>query len=124
MRKHPEAGYRIVRRIVFLKEAAEIVHAHHERYDGNGYPCGLKGDEIPLGARLFMVADVYDALTSQRPYKSTLSYEDAEKEILSQKGSQFDPSVVTTFSANSPEELQLISERYQEGNVLEDHSAR
>lgn len=124
MRKHPEAGYRIVKRIGFLKEAAEIVHAHHERYDGNGYPRGLKGDEIPLGARLFMVADVFDALTSQRPYKSTLSFEDAAKEILNQKGSQFDPSVVTTFLAISPEELQLISERYQDGNVLEDHSAR
>jgi putative nucleotidyltransferase with HDIG domain len=124
MRKHPEAGYRIVRRIGFLKDAAEIVHAHHERYDGNGYPRGMKGDEIPLGARLFMVADVFDALTSQRPYKSPLSYEDAAKEILNQKGTQFDPSVVTTFLAISPEELQLISERYQDGNVLEDHSTR
>lgn len=122
MRKHPEAGYRIVKRIGFLKEAAEIVHAHHEHYDGNGYPRGLKGNEIPLGARLFIVADVFDALTAQRPYKSPLSFEDAAKEILSQKGSQFDPSIVTTFLTISPEELRLIYERYQDVNVLEDHS--
>lgn len=119
MRKHPDAGYRIVKRIGFLKDAAEIVHAHHERYDGEGYPRGLKGDEIPLGARLFMVADVYDALTSVRPYKPPFSYEDAAQEILNQQGSQFDPSVVTTFLAISPEKLLSIAEHYQDGNALE-----
>lgn len=118
MRKHPDAGYRIVKRIGFLKEAAEIVHSHHERYDGKGYPRGLKGEDIPFGARMFMVADVYDALTSERPYHPAISYEEAAKEILNQKGSQFDPTIVTTFLAISPEELRLISERYQDGNVL------
>jgi len=122
MRKHPDAGYRIVKRIGFLKEAAEIVHSHHERYDGKGYPRGLKGEDIPFGARMFMVADVYDALTSERPYHPAISYEEAAKEILNQKGSQFDPTIVTTFLAISPEELRLISERYQDGNVPEDHS--
>lgn len=117
MRKHPEAGYRIVKRIGFLKEAAEIVHAHHERYDGKGYPRGLKGEEIPLGARLFMVADVYDALTSQRPYKAAMSHEDSVADIAKNKGSQFDPAVVVAFMAISPEELQLIAERYQENNA-------
>jgi HD-GYP domain-containing protein (c-di-GMP phosphodiesterase class II) len=87
MRKHPGAGYRNVKRIGFLKEAAEIVHTHHERYDGKGYPRGLKGDDIPLGARLFMVADVYDALTSQRPYRLPMTYEEAAAEILNQTGS-------------------------------------
>lgn len=114
MRKHPEAGYRIVKRIGFLKDAAEIVHAHHERYDGKGYPRGLKGDAIPLGARLFMVADVYDALTSERPYKSPLSFEEAAAEITKYKGTQFDPDVVATFVAISSEELQQIARRYQD----------
>lgn len=114
MRKHPEAGYRIVKRIGFLKDAAEIVHAHHERYDGKGYPRGLKGDAIPLGARLFMVADVYDALTSERPYKSPLSFEEAAAEITKHKGTQFDPDVVATFVAISSEELQQIARRYQD----------
>jgi len=112
MRKHPEAGFAILKRIGFLKEAADIVHAHHERYDGGGYPRGLKGEEIPLGARLFMVADVYDALTSQRSYKPPLSYEEATMEILKHKDSQFDPAVVATFMAIAPEELRLIAERY------------
>jgi putative nucleotidyltransferase with HDIG domain len=114
MRKHPDAGYRIVKRIGFLKEAAEVVHAHHERYDGKGYPRGLKGDEIPLGARLFMVADVYDALTSVRPYRSPMMYEEAAAEIKRQSGSHFDPAIVDTFIAIAPEQLQEISERYQD----------
>ncbi|MFZ3208189.1 MAG: HD domain-containing phosphohydrolase [Geobacteraceae bacterium] len=117
MRKHPEAGYRIVKRIGFLKGAAEIVHAHHERYDGKGYPRGLKGEEIPLGARLFMVADVYDALTSERPYRSPVTYEEAAAEILNQKDSQFDPAVVATFMAIAPEELRLIAERYKDAEL-------
>jgi putative nucleotidyltransferase with HDIG domain len=118
MRKHPDAGYRIVKRIGFLKEAAEVVHAHHERYDGKGYPRGLKGDEIPLGARLFMVADVYDALTSVRPYRSPMMYEEAAAEIKRQSGSHFDPAIVDTFIAIAPEQLQEIFDRYQDA----DHS--
>lgn len=117
MHKHPEAGYRIVKRIGFLKDAAEIVRAHHEHYDGKGYPRGLKGDEIPLGARLFMVADVFDALTSQRPYRSPMTYEEAVSEILNQKDSQFDPAVIETFMAIAPEELRLIAKRYQDTDV-------
>lgn len=114
MRKHPEAGYRIVKRIGFLTGAAEIVYAHHESYDGNGYPRGLKGDEIPLGARLFMLADVYDALTSQRPYKTAMSYDESVAEISKHKGSQFDPAVVATFMGITAEELNLIAERYKD----------
>ena len=114
MRKHPEAGYRIVKRIGFLKDAAEIVYAHHERYDGKGYPRGLKGDEIPLGARLFAVADVYDALTSQRPYKPPFSYEEASAEIQKHKGSQFDPVIVEIFLSVAPEELEAIANRYRD----------
>lgn len=117
MRKHPEAGFQIINQIGFLKEAAEIVHCHHERFDGNGYPRGLKGEEIPLGARLFIIADVYDALTSQRPYKSPLSYENAMSEIIGQSGQQFDPKVVTIFISIEPEALRLIAEKYRDVEV-------
>lgn len=119
MRKHPEAGYRIVQRIGFLREAAEIVHAHHERYDGKGYPRGLKGDQIPLGARLFAVADVYDALTSQRPYKPLFSYKEASAEIQKHKGSQFDSAIVEIFLSIAPDELEQISERYRDKSSSE-----
>jgi putative nucleotidyltransferase with HDIG domain len=108
MRKHPESGYRIVKRIGFLKDAAEIVYAHHERYDGKGYPRGLKGNEIPSGARMFMVADVYDALTSERPYRSPMTYEEAAIEIQRQSGSHFDPVIVDTFLGIAPKQLQEI----------------
>jgi len=121
MRKHPEAGYRIVKRIGFLRAAAEIVHAHHERYDGSGYPHGLKGAEIPLGARLFIVADVYDALTSERPYRSPMTHDEAAVEIRQLSGSHFDPVIVDTFMAISPEQLHEIVERYldaDQGNAL------
>ena len=113
MRKHPEAGYRIVKRIGFLKDAAEIVYAHHEQFDGRGYPRGLKSESIPLGARMFMVADVYDALTSERPYHTPMSYEAAAAEIKLQSGSHFDPAVVDVFMAIAPEQLQEIAGRYQ-----------
>jgi len=112
MRKHPEAGYRIVKRIGFLKDAAEIVYAHHEQYNGEGYPRGLKGENIPIGARVFMVADVYDALTSERSYHRAMTYEEAAAEIKRLRGSHFDPSVVDTFMAIAPEKLQEIARHY------------
>lgn len=113
MRKHPEAGYRIVKRISFLKDAAEIVYAHHEQFDGRGYPRGLKGKSIPLGARMFMVADVYDALTSERPYRSPMTYEEAAAEIKRLSGSHFDPMIVDIFMSISPNQLQEVADRYQ-----------
>jgi len=112
MRKHPEAGYRIVKRIGFLKDAAEIVYTHHEQFDGSGYPRGIKNESIPLGARMFMVADVYDALTSERPYRSPMTYEEAIAEIRKMSGSHFDPVVVDTFLAIEPKQLQMIAKRY------------
>jgi len=111
MHAHPLAGYGIVKRIGFLHEAAEIVRAHHERYDGSGYPQGLKGDEIPFGARLFAVADVYDALTSERPYHSPVSRDEALFEISKESGSHFDPRVVAAFESIAPELLQAVMER-------------
>jgi putative nucleotidyltransferase with HDIG domain len=114
MCKHPDAGFRIVKRIGFLKDAAEIVYAHHEKFDGHGYPRGLKGASIPFGARMFMVADVYDALTSERPYHSPMKYEDAAAEIKRHSGSHFDPVVVDTFMTIAPEQLHEIAGRYQD----------
>ena len=119
MRKHPEAGYRIVKRIGFLKDAAEIVYAHHEQFDGCGYPRGLKGENIPFGARMFMVADVYDALTSERLYHSPLAYEEAAAEIRRLSGSHFDPAIVDTFMAIAPKQLQEIAGRYQDAGQAE-----
>ena len=114
MRKHPEAGYKIVKRIGFLKNAAEIVYSHHEQYDGGGYPRGLKGENITFGARMFMVADVYDALTSERPYHAAITYEDAVAEIRRLSGRQFDPIVVDTFMAIAPEQLKTIAAYYRD----------
>jgi putative nucleotidyltransferase with HDIG domain len=97
MREHPATAYRIVRRVAFLEEAAEIVFAHHERFDGGGYPRGLRREEIPLGARLFGVADVYDALTSVRPYRLPVSHDQAVATIRARSGTDFDPAVVAAL---------------------------
>jgi len=97
MREHSYRGHKIISRIPFLAEAAEIVYAHQESYDGLGYPRGLKGDEIPLGARIFAIADTLDALTTDRPYRPRGSISDARKHIESQSGKHFDPKVVEAF---------------------------
>jgi len=97
MREHCSRGYDIVRRIPFLVEAAEIIYAHQERFDGTGYPRGLKGDDIPLGARIFAVADTLDAITSDRPYRGAQSLEAAKEEIMRWSGRQFDPVIVSAF---------------------------
>jgi putative nucleotidyltransferase with HDIG domain len=99
MRRHPEVGYRLLRDVPFLSRVADIVHAHHERFDGSGYPRGLKGDRIPLGARIFAVVDAYDAMTSDRPYRLARSHQEALEEIRHQAGTQFDPVVVAPFFA-------------------------
>src|SRR5579864_325403 len=91
MREHCYRGYQILRRIPFLTEAAEIVYSHQEKYDGTGYPRGLKGEEIPLGARIFSVADTLDAITSNRPYRAAQPLSAARDEIERWSGRQFDP---------------------------------
>jgi putative nucleotidyltransferase with HDIG domain len=97
MREHCTRGYQMLRKIPFLKEAAEIVFSHQEYFDGNGYPNGLRGNEIPIGARIFAVADTLDAITSDRPYRKARSFDAAREEILRFSGAQFDPAVVEVF---------------------------
>jgi len=97
IQRHPELGYEMVRNAPFLREAGEIILCHHERYDGGGYPCGLKGEEIPLAARIFAVADAYSAMTSDRPYRKAVPHTAAMREIRSSAGTQFDPTVVEAF---------------------------
>lgn len=97
MRKHPKLGYDILRGINFLDGAAELVLRHHERWNGSGYPGGLKGDEIPLGARIFGVVDSLDAMTSDRPYRKALPYEYAREEISRLSGVLYDRRVVEVF---------------------------
>jgi len=104
MREHCFKGYQIVKKIPFLKEACDIVYSHQEHYDGSGYPRGLKGDEIPLGARIFSVADTLDAITSDRPYRRARSLAEARKEIQIWAGRQFDPEVVAVFQ-QMPDEI-------------------
>jgi cyclic di-GMP phosphodiesterase len=107
MREHCARGYHMLRKIPFLAEAAEIVFSHQEHYDGSGYPGGLRGREIPVGARIFAVADTLDAITSDRPYRKARSFDVAREEILRCSGSQFDPAVVEVF-------LKIPNELWQE----------
>ena len=94
MRQHVEIGHRILLTVPFLKDAAEIVYSHHERYDGSGYPNGQKDQQIPLGARIFAVVDVFDALTSDRSYHKKITCPEAQEIIKEERGKQFDPMVV------------------------------
>ncbi len=111
MRRHVVIGWEIVSAVPFLERAAQIVRAHHERWDGRGYPDGLAGEEIPLAARIFSVADTLDALTSDRPYRRGISMAEACAVIAREAGSQFDPLVVEQLMAISPEVLESISEQ-------------
>jgi len=106
MRTHCDIGHKMLLRIPFLTEAAEIVLSHQEYYDGSGYPRGLRGEEIPLGARIFAVADAVDAMLSDRPYRKALSVQHARDEVARCSGSQFDPRVVEIF-LSLPDSLWL-----------------
>jgi putative nucleotidyltransferase with HDIG domain len=100
IRSHPSAGHAFASQLPFLpQDVLDVVHCHHERWDGSGYPDGRAGEEIPLPARVFAICDVYDALTSERPYKQAWTIDRATEEIRSQAGRQFDPRVVDAFLA-------------------------
>lgn len=99
---HPVIGAMILNNLGFLQEDICIVRNHHERYDGTGYPDGLEKEDIPLLARIFSVADAFDAMTSDRPYRKRMPIEKALGELMSNKGTQFDPAIVDTFLSNTP----------------------
>ncbi|HXJ83853.1 MAG TPA: HD domain-containing phosphohydrolase [Candidatus Methylomirabilis sp.] len=108
MRRHPEIGRQMIEKIPFLHGAVPIVRHHHERWDGTGYPVALRGEDIPLGARIFAAADAFDAMTFDRPYSRALSLEAARSEIRRCAGTHFDPAVVETFLAIPVETLASI----------------
>jgi len=97
MRQHPQHAYRMLAPITYLRPALDIPYCHHEKYDGSGYPRGLKGREIPLGARIFSVVDVWDALTSDRYYRKAWPEDETAAYIREQAGKSFDPAIVRTF---------------------------
>jgi HD-GYP domain-containing protein (c-di-GMP phosphodiesterase class II) len=111
MRRHPAIGADIVLPIPFLGGAVEIIRHHHERVDGRGYPLGLRADAIPMGARIFAVADSFDAMTSDRPYRDALPVEAAIDEIAAGAGTQFDADVVEEFLALMHDEDLVITAR-------------
>ncbi len=111
MHTHPRAGYDILQSVDFLAPAAEIVLAHHERFDGGGYPNGLAAEQIPPGARIFMIADAFDAMTSDRAYRQALPAEEALAEILRNSGTQFDPAAVRAF-------LSVYQERFVGSGIV------
>ncbi len=102
MRQHPSYAYQMLFPISYLKHALEISYCHHEKWDGSGYPRGLKGEEIPLSARLFAVVDVFDALTSDRPYRKAWPLNDVYRYIKEQSGKHFDPQIVKIFLESRP----------------------
>ena len=125
--RHPQAGHDMLDNIPYLREEIQIVLGHQEKWDGTGYPNGLRGEEIPLGARLFMIADTFDALTSNRPYRMGRPYADARKIIEEESGKQFDPRAVAAFLSVPAEEwMQIraqvmteIEKRHNAGKTVE-----
>lgn len=97
MQMHPQYAYELMLLIPFLQPAIDIPYCHHEKWDGTGYPRGLRGEQIPLAARIFSVADVWDALTTDRPYRAAWSKEKAREYISTQSGLYFDPVIVAKF---------------------------
>jgi HD-GYP domain-containing protein (c-di-GMP phosphodiesterase class II) len=108
MRTHPQIGFDILKAIPFLGIPAEIVLSHQERFDGTGYPRGLVGEAITLGARVFAIADTYDAITSDRPYRKRQSPEAARQEIQRCTGRQFDQRCVEAFLSLTQDEIEEL----------------
>jgi HD-GYP domain-containing protein (c-di-GMP phosphodiesterase class II) len=115
MQTHPLIGVRIVSPIRFLGDAVDVIRHHHEKFDGSGYPMGLRGREIPLSARIFSVADAFDAMTSDRPYRPAMRAEDAIEEIAVCSGAHFDPEVVDPFLTLGEELAPATLDRHLPG---------
>jgi HD-GYP domain-containing protein (c-di-GMP phosphodiesterase class II) len=111
MRLHPQHGQMILRNIPFLEGAARIVAQHHEQWDGTGYPTGLRGEAIDIGARIFAVVDAFDAMVSDRVYRKGRPYEAALEELERCAGQQFDPMIVEAFKRIPPEDWEILRER-------------
>jgi putative nucleotidyltransferase with HDIG domain len=111
IKEHPFLGYEMVGEFQFLRKASRVVLFHHESYDGRGYPYGLKGEEIPLEARIFAIADTLDAITSDRPYRKGNSFRAAFDEIERASGTQFDPAIVDAFFTVPQEKWQQIKQQ-------------
>jgi putative nucleotidyltransferase with HDIG domain len=125
MRKHPEMGFRMLQHIPFLEPALDVVLSHQERFDGTGYPRGLAGEKIPLGARIFAVVDTFDAMTSDRPYRRALTIEESREEIRRCTGTQFDPRVAAAFLSIEAEAWIEIRRRvHQEVTALDQQVKR
>ena len=110
MKRHPEHGARIISQIPFLEDVSRIVRHHHERWDGRGYPDGIAGEAIPLGARIFAVADSFDAMTSDRPYRRAMSVDEARTEVARCRTTQFDPNVADAFGRVPVQRLRAIAD--------------
>jgi response regulator RpfG family c-di-GMP phosphodiesterase len=111
MKLHPQHGQKILRNIPFLEGAARIVAQHHERWDGEGYPFSLRGEDIDIGARIFAVVDAFDAMVSDRVYRKGCSYQDALEELERCAGTQFDPMIVEAFKAIPKEDWEILRDR-------------
>jgi ribonuclease P protein subunit RPR2 len=109
MERHPDIGWEILRDVDFLGDAKLVVRHHHERWDGRGYPDGLAGEDIPLAARVFSVADTFDALTTDRPYRPAKELAAAREVVASVSGTQFDPAVVEAFARVDDAHLRRIA---------------
>lgn len=119
IKRHPELGYEIIHELEFLNGAADIILLHHERYDGSGYPLGLRGEKIPLLARIFSVADALDAMTSERPYRAARSMAEAFGEVRSLAGVQFCPKCVKALEELGVENLSQIQQRAKDHKIKE-----
>jgi len=116
VKRHPEIGEHILSPIVDSAEILEAVRNHHEHYDGQGYPDGLQKDEIPLGARILAISDAYEAMTSERPYRKSMSADDARHEIERNKGAQFDPKIADTFTRIEKSRISISKKRKRKKN--------
>jgi len=113
IQRHTEVGYQILNSVNEYSHIASYVLSHHERWDGKGYPKGLKGENIPLEARILSVAEAYDALTNERTYRKKKSHEEALEVLSKNAGTQFDPHIVSVFKDAIREEIACISDSHQ-----------